>query len=95
MAFNPDIHMNPNFRFLSPAEFGALDDQDQLNYLFEEMTFLIELDMAGIDPNNVQNPPLEHLPVEQNLPLTSAKLEDEEFDEEVDANLDGDAIHLS
>lgn len=90
-AFNPAIHMNPNFRFLTSEELDALDDQEQLNYNFELMTFLLELEMAGIDPNTAD---LENPPVEQNLPLEQNPhpllVEDEDSDDELDEGAEED-----
>lgn len=79
--------MNPNFRFLSPAEFNVLDHQERLNYFFEEMTFLIELDMAGIDSYNVQNPSIENT---HNILLEPA--EDENLEEQAEDDFDEDAM---
>ena len=79
--------MNPNFRFLSPAEFNVLNHQELLNYFFEEMTFLIELDMARIDSYNIQNPSIENT---HNFLLEPAV--DENLEEQEDDDFDEDAM---
>ncbi|KAL6580021.1 hypothetical protein OROMI_008045 [Orobanche minor] len=81
MAFNPDIHMNPNFRFLTTPEFNSLDFHEQIDYLFEEMNFLFEVEMAVIDPNTVPNPRVDDITEEDVDPDA-----DDKEGEEVTAN---------